>query len=405
MGLETALYARFLGYEVAVYERGSEVAANVASWSHVRLFTPFAMNATPLGVAAISAQQPGWQPPAATALLTGQEFRDAYLTPLAATDLLADSLQLNQQVVSIGRPPLLKGQLGDQRSQHPFQVLISDNQCCESTATADIVIDTSGVYGNHNWLGQGGMPAIGELRAESELEYGIPDVLGRDRASYADRHTVVVGAGASAATTVVALAELAKSARQTRLTWITRGNASPPPDGPITRIPGDRLPERDRLGKQANALAADSGCVAHLPGTYVTHIATRSPEHGITVQLGGSDEQTIEADRVVANVGYRPDRRIYEELQVHECFASQGPMKIAANLLSSDSPDCLDQAPGGSDSLLLPDPGFFILGSKSYGRNSQFLLATGFSQIQQLFTIIGGRSDLDLYATMPPLTA
>ena len=86
MGLESALYARFLGYEVAVYERGSEVAANVASWSHVRLFTPFAMNATPLGVAAISAQQPGWQPPAATALLTGQEFRDAYLAPLAATD-------------------------------------------------------------------------------------------------------------------------------------------------------------------------------------------------------------------------------------------------------------------------------------------------------------------------------
>src|SRR6266516_3622055 len=54
IGLEAALYARFLGYEVVVYERG-DIAASVREWGHVRMFTPFQMNRTTLGLAAIRA--------------------------------------------------------------------------------------------------------------------------------------------------------------------------------------------------------------------------------------------------------------------------------------------------------------------------------------------------------------
>ena len=57
VGLETALYARYLGYEVTVYEQG-EVAENVLKWGHVSMFTPCGMNRSPLGVAAIDAQWP-----------------------------------------------------------------------------------------------------------------------------------------------------------------------------------------------------------------------------------------------------------------------------------------------------------------------------------------------------------
>jgi hypothetical protein len=38
-----------------------------------------------------------------------------------------------------------------------------------------------------------------------------------------------------------------------------------------------------------------------------------------------------------------------------------------------------------------------VLGSKSYGRNSNFLFATGLEQIRSLFALIGDRADLDLY--------
>ena len=55
IGLEAALYARFLGYDVIVFERG-QVAENVRQWGHVRMFTPFDLNCSPLGKAAIAAQ-------------------------------------------------------------------------------------------------------------------------------------------------------------------------------------------------------------------------------------------------------------------------------------------------------------------------------------------------------------
>ncbi len=47
----------------------------------------------------------------------------------------------------------------------------------------------------------------------------------------------------------------------------------------------------------------------------------------------GGKLSTWEVDRVIANVGYTPDTSLYRELQVHECYASLGPMKLAAALL------------------------------------------------------------------------
>ena len=51
VGLEAALYARKLDFAVTVYERG-RVGEYLLRWGHVRLFTPFGMNTTPLGRAA-----------------------------------------------------------------------------------------------------------------------------------------------------------------------------------------------------------------------------------------------------------------------------------------------------------------------------------------------------------------
>ena len=102
-------------------------------------------------------------------------------------------------------------------------------------------------------------------------------------------------------------------------------------------------------------------------------------------------------DRIVANVGFTPDHRLYRELQIHECYASLGPMKLAAALSGARSADCLKQSSHGADTLCNPEPGFFILGAKSYGRNAHFLLRVGFEQVREVFTLITGKPALDLY--------
>jgi hypothetical protein len=59
----------------------------------------------------------------------------------------------------------------------------------------------------------------------------------------------------------------------------------------------------------------------------------------------------------------------------------------------------LDQTAHGPQSLTNPEPDFYILGAKSYGRDPNFLVAIGLQQIRDVFTIIGDREDLDLYKT------
>jgi threonine dehydrogenase-like Zn-dependent dehydrogenase len=413
IGLEAALYARFLGYQVAIYEQGTEVAAAVQAWGHVKMFTPFGMNRSPLGLAALAAQDEAYRPPADDELLTGRQWRERYLVPLSQTDLLADHLRLGQRVLRVGKEQLLKGELvGDeQRGDWPFRLLVRDRQGLERIDEADVVIDASGVFcGPTAWLGDGSIPAVGEMELTDRgaIEHSLPDLRGADRKFYTGQHTLLVGAGYSAATNLVALAALAKEEPGTRVTWITRRPLAESPDaalrGPILVIADDRLPERDELARQANALAVDPSLnVTHLPETSVHAVSRTDADGPFQVRLIGRHADTLSCDRIIANVGFRPDRQIYEELLVHECYASHGPMKLAAILLSQVSADCLDQQACGPQTLITPEPHFYILGAKSYGRNSKFLLATGLAQIREVFTIIGDRPTLDLYATRATL--
>jgi hypothetical protein len=97
--------------------------------------------------------------------------------------------------------------------------------------------------------------------------------------------------------------------------------------------------------------------------------------------------QSVVVDRIVSNCGYRPDLSISRELQVHYCWASEGTMKLAASLLGA-SGDCLKQAAPSAEVMLNPERAFFVLGAKSYGRTSSFLLRVGLEQIDSVFGLI-----------------
>lgn len=400
IGLEAALYARYLGYDVDLYERG-RAAENLLRWGHVRMFTPWQMNVTPLGLAALSAQDDAWRPPDDGAILTGRELAEQYFLPLANSDLLVDGLHLGVDVLAVGRHGLLKSDMveEDVRIDAPFRILLREADGQERLATAEVVIDASGTYGNHNWAGEAGIPAIGEWAAAEKIEYGLPDLIGAERENYAGKRVLLVGGGYSAATNAVALADLAASAPGAQITWITRLRAGAESSGgPIAIIAGDLLPERNRLAQAANVLAAAGGPVVHWPETAIESIEPLAAG-GFRVVLSGRHAGEIEVDRIIANVGFRPDNRTYAELQVHECYASGGPMKLAVALAKTPAADCLAQASAGPEALVNPEPDFYILGAKSFGRNSQFVLSKGHEQIRQLFSIIGDRADLDLYAT------
>jgi hypothetical protein len=107
---------------------------------------------------------------------------------------------------------------------------------------------------------------------------------------------------------------------------------------------------------------------------------------------------TWTVDRVIASVGYSPDTTLYRELQIQECPTTLGPIGTAT-ALAKQAGDGFAVAPLGPAALRTPEPNFYVLGAKSYGRNSQFLLRTGFEQVREVFTLITGNAKLDLYTS------
>lgn len=386
IGLEAALQARTLGLSVSLYERG-RVGEHLYRWGHVRLFSPFGMNSTPLGRNAIRADNAKHEFPAEDECLTGKEHLATYLEPLARTAPLRDCLRLDSHVRRVSRRGFLKedGTPDDRRGQ-PFRLLIQDSKGRERIDEADVVLDCTGTYAQHRWMGDGGIPALGELAAEPRIAYGLEDILGDRRAEYVGKKVLLIGSGYSAATSVCSLAQLGEEHPETWVIWLARGAGSQP----IKRVASDPLRERDRLAVRANMLATrpDANVEFHRQ-TVIEAIEPLSAEKGfrITARSAGT-QQTWEVDRVIANVGYSPDTHLYHELQIHECYASLGPMKLAAALLQHAGADCLAVPAQGADTLRNPEPNFYILGAKSYGRNSNFLLRNGFAQIREVFHLI-----------------
>ena len=220
IGLEAALQAATRKLPFTVYERG-RIGEHLHRWGQVRLFSPFGMNSTPLGKARIRADLPKHELPGDSDILSGREHVAAYLEPLAQSPLLRDHIRKETTVSHIGRRGFLKEESpGDaRRGQHPFLLLLRAEKR-ELIEEADVVLDCTGTYGQPRFLGDGGIPAVGEAAAQPHIASGLEDVLGGQRGAYADKNVLVLGAGYSAATTVCNLATLAQKHPGTWVIWL-----------------------------------------------------------------------------------------------------------------------------------------------------------------------------------------
>ena len=384
IGLEAALAAAECGLAFTLYEADPEVGGHVRRWGHVRTFTPWEMNVSDRAGRALAESE--LEAPRGPALPIGHELVERLLEPLASLPALAERLRLGARVVAVGRQGLLKHEeIGsDGRARRPFRLLVADRDGEERVELADVVIDCTGTYGNPNRLGDGGIPAAGEAAFEDRIVRSLPDVA-REAPEWAGRTILLTGAGHCAQTAARELAAFARGAPGTRVVWAVR---SPAPSWGV--VADDPLPERAALNTAARELAGGaSGAVELRPGAVTEALAGRGGRIVATLRNGEVEE--VEVDRVLALNGGVGDASLYRQLQVHECYATCGPIKLAAALIGeSGGGDCLAQAGHGPETLVNPEPGFFILGSKSYGRNSQFLLRVGWEQVDQVFSLIAG---------------
>jgi threonine dehydrogenase-like Zn-dependent dehydrogenase len=397
VGLAAAARLIERGIEPLVIEAASSVGANLLDVGHVRLFSPWRYDVDAAMAAQLAAT--GWTAPPPQGLPLAREIVERVLQPFAALPAVQRALHLNTRVLSISRDGFDKVKTTG-REAAPFVIrALRDGRPVELRARA--VIDASGTWSTPNPLGANGLSANGERENADAIYYGIPDALGRDRARYAGKHTLVVGAGHSAANALLALAELAADAPGTRFVWAVRSNV-------LTRVFGggdaDALPARGQLGASLRALR-DGGRMAFVSGLRIATV--RRDGATLTVEGSGPDGAPLlleGIDEIVCATGQRPDLAMVGELRLKldpwlESTEALGPL-IDPNLHS-----CGTVRPHGHRELAHPEAGFYTLGVKSYGRAPTFLMATGFEQARSVVAAIAGdleaadRVELDLPET------
>jgi thioredoxin reductase len=382
IGLAAAAHLIHCGLPVKVYEAGPIVGANIRDWAHVRLFSPWEYNVDPVARALLETH--GWKEPPGKAMPTGQDLYEAYLEPLAAVPPMAAVIETTAKVTAITRQGADKV-LSRDREAKPFVLAILDGSGRMRRDLARAVIDASGTWTSPNPLGAGGIPAEGEIDHHDFITYGIPDVLGRDRMVYQGRKTLVVGAGHSAANVLLDLARLAKHDPRTSIVWATRG-------ANLMRVYGggraDQLPARGELGYRLKALV-ESGQITLVSRFSATSVQAAGDQVTVSDEMAEGKREIGPVNRIVVATGQRPDLNLTRELRLDldpwlESTKALGPL-IDPNLHS-----CGSVPPHGHRELAHPEPGYYTVGIKSYGRAPTFLMLTGYEQVRSVVAALAG---------------
>ncbi|TFB67545.1 FAD-dependent oxidoreductase [Cryobacterium sp. Hz9] len=399
VGLAAAAQLQERGIDVVIFEAGGAAGAAVSSWGHTRLFTPWEYLIDAASARLLT--RAGWQAPAdLTALPLGRELVERYLVPLAATPELAGRIRFNSTVVAVSRQGMDRSR-STNRAGTPFVLRVhTDVGTLDYEARA--VIDGSGTHGTPNGLVASGLDPLHADEVRGSILPALPDVLGADRARFTGRHTLVVGAGHSAANTLIDLARLADDEPDTTITWAIR-TASP------ERLFGseqDELAARGSLGARVQALV-ELGRITRVDRFEIDDVQ-RSTDGRVAVVgrrrgLGSPDDRgpapveaggrvrvdTIVVDLVVTATGFRPDLVPLREIRLSLDEIVEAP-RLLAPLIDPNLHSCGTVPAHGVDVLTHPEPNFYIAGMKSFGRAPTFLLATGYEQVRSIADELAG---------------
>ncbi len=386
VGLAAAAHLADRGIDFVVVEAASTPAAAVQQWGHTRLFSAWREVVDPVARRLLEAT--GWTMPAEGRAPTGRELVDDYLRPLAELPAIAEHIRYGARVTGVAREGMDRTRSAD-RENTPFLVRTPKGELL-----ARAVLDASGTYDSPNSLLSTGLPTIDDAR----ISHALPDVLGRERERFAGRHTIVVGAGHSAANTLISLVRLQRDAPGTRITWLIRNAGAVR----VSSSADDELVGRAQLGARVDRYV-EAGAVDKIDSFEIGRVEAR-PDG---IHLSGTrrgELAEVTADVVVNATGFRPDLAPLREIRTDLDAVVEAP-RLLAPLIDPNVHSCGTVEPHGFRELTHPEHGFFLVGMKSYGRAPTFLLATGYEQVRSIVAWLAGdmasasRVELTLPAT------
>lgn len=376
--VESALYARFLGYDVQVFSK-NRIGSGLALWGDAPMPVAFGEAASPLGLAALQAQGTPCEISADRVVSFAQYVKE-YLVPVAKTDLIYDNVTIGAPVKSISRiggDAFIEESIED-RAEREFRLLVDSKQRGEHSQLVDIVFDCSGLS---IWCGMasGGGRAAGEL-GNSQLLRGKRDILNKDKLRFSGKHTVLWGDTLEACATVADFYTLAEQNSGAKLTWVF-------PRSVIKLGLGHAVGSVPKcfesvVRRAAGAIEVGEMPIVTMPGGIEScrFVANEDmPSEGsweVRLQTGADETLDITCDHFI-HCGRR---------QADWSFADAiSPLPIPA----ADRP------------MVTAEPHYYVLGNK-LAKSEAFTPDEIREQIRQVFALVGGRADLNLYETVRP---
>ena len=383
VGLAAAAHLLRRGEAPLVLEAGDGPGAAVRAWGHVRLFSPW--RALVDAAAAALLAEAGWEAPDPDRLPTGRELVERYLEPLAALPALRDRIRYGARVVSVARRGYDKLKT-EGRDGAPFVLRVRTPDGAEAEVLARAVIDASGTYASPNPLGAE-RPAR-RRRAGA----GRPHLLrhpGRPRRPPRPLRRAPGGRGGQRPL------RLQRPARPGRPRRGGAGHGGSP--GSSGAPPGDAC-SAARSGTSCPPAASWAGAsgawsAAAASASSPCASAPCAPRRtGIVVQ-GRTPPARPRPCRPSTSwwppPASGPTSAPLRELRLALDPALEAPAALAP-LIDPNVHSCGTVPPHGAPVLAHPEPGFYVVGMKSYGRAPTFLLLTGYEQVRSVAAALTG---------------
>jgi hypothetical protein len=298
------------------------------------------------------------------------------LLPLVEREPLRGRVHIGHAVVAVGRRGLTRTDYAGHplRAERPFRILCDNDESFE----ADVVLDASGGLVLPRPMGVGGLPPRGEARLSRRPIRTLGELASRT-SELRGKRVLVIGDGHSAANAIGALAALAHEEPSTRIVWATRAANR----RPCEEVPNDPLPERRAVVDFANDLAVDPPEFLRVERRAMIDTVVQNNGHVDVTLTGG---RAVQVDAIAAVTGYRPDDAFLSELTVETSPVTEGGARLYRAI--SSITDCLSMPAVKPEDLQSGEPGFYFVGSRSYGRSNGFLLRTGLAQLETILAAL-----------------
>ncbi len=361
VGIETAIYGRFLGYFVSIFEQ-RRVAHRMLDWHDRPLDVTVEQCTTPMGHAAIAAQYPEYQRRAPGDVYTGRSYAEEYLLPLAKTDLLFDDIHFLSPVADVSR---YRTRITDkiesqERCNDEFRILVEGRHRGPWISRADVVVDCRGTAHTKSGIGPGGGLAIGESELRATFLLHGPRDRKFEPKSIHGKHVCLVGQSIHAVHFAMGFLERFGSDPSSRLTWAVR------PDRRFDTPAFANAWTRAKEGSFSNLVLVETLGIEQIQ---------RNEAGNYLLKFVRDDESTMEM----------------------QCDAVASMTEGRESSISSELGATALQETEAIPSWVAQEPGFYMLRGGNIEDGAGVGLSDAFESIRQLFALLAGRQDLDLY--------